>query len=95
MESVVLPLLKARLGISTIVRDALLNALISGVVAECENVHGIILDKEKADHIMFVLDWSTWKYQHPEDGITPRSIQYRLKNLIIQKAGESDGTDMG
>lgn len=95
MENIVLPLLKARLGISTAVRDTLLKALISGIAEECKNVNGITLDKEKADHIMFVLDWTTWKYQHPEDGTTPRSIQFRLKNLIIQKAGESNGPDMG
>ena len=95
MESIVLPLLKARLGISTAVRDTLLTALVSGIAADCENTHGITLDKDKADHIMFVLDWATWKYQHPEDGTTPRSIQFRLKNLIIQKAGEADEPDMG
>lgn len=94
MESIVLPLLKARLGISTGVRDALLNALVSGIVADCENTHGILLNKELPDHIMFVLDWATWKYQHPEDGTTPRSIQFRLKNLIIQKAGEVDEPDV-
>mgnify|MGYP001179503356 CR=1 FL=1 len=95
MKITVLPLLKARLGISTESRDDLLNALISGIAADCENIHGITLDKEKADHIMLVLDWATWKYQHPEDGTTPRSIQYRLKNLIIQKAGATNEPDMG
>lgn len=95
MGNIVLPLLKARLGISTDVRDTLLNAMIAGIEADCENTHGIILDKDKADHIMFVLDWATWKYQHPEDGTTPRSIQFRLKNLIIQKASEADEPDMG
>lgn len=95
MKTVVVPLLKARLGISTNVRDSLLNALTDGIVEECEDFHGITLNKDKADHIMFVLDWATWKYQHPEDGTTPRSIQFRLKNLIIQKAGEADEPDMG
>jgi hypothetical protein len=95
MKTIVLPLLKARVGISTNIRDSLLNALIDGIVADCENIHRITLDKDKADHIMFVLDWVTWKYQHPEDGTTPRSIQFRLKNLIIQKAGEADEPDMG
>lgn len=94
MESAVLPLLKARLGISANSRDAVLNALINGIVSDCLNTHGIALEEDKAEHVMFVLDWATWKYQHPEDGITPRSIQFRLKNLIIQKAGESSA-DMG
>ena len=94
MESAVLPLLKARLGISTDSRDALLNALINGITSDCQNTHGIVLQDSRPEHIMFVLDWATWKYQHPEDGITPRSIQFRLKNLIIQKAGEPDA-DVG
>ena len=94
MESEVLSLLKARLGISTDSRDALLSALINGITSDCENTHGIVLQDDRPEHIMLVLDWATWKYQHPEDGVTPRSIQFRLKNLIIQKAGESSA-DMG
>lgn len=94
MGSAVLPLLKARLGISASSRDALLNALINGITSDCLNTYGIALEEAKAEHVMFVLDWATWKYQHPEDGTTPRSIQFRLKNLIIQKAGESSA-DMG
>ncbi|GAA0268597.1 hypothetical protein GCM10008922_29020 [Faecalicatena contorta] len=96
MENVVLPLIKARLGISTSVRDLLLNAIIAGIVSDCQNTHGIALDAGKPEHVLFVLDWTTWKYQHPEDGTTPRSIQFRLKNLIIGKAGVSnEQSDMG
>lgn len=84
MKETVLPLLKARVGISTDKRDPVLNAIIDGIVYECLNTHGINL-QEDPDHILFVLDWATWKYQHPEDGTTPRSIQRRLKNLIIKK----------
>ncbi len=93
MEEEVLPLLKSRLGISAQSRDAVLKAIISGITAECQNTHKIVLDAGKPDHILFVLDWATWKYSHPEDGVTPRSIQFRLKNLIIQKAGRADETD--
>ena len=96
MNETVLPLLKARLGISSQSRDAVLNTIIGGIVSECENVHGIVLDIDKPDHVLFVLDWSTWKYSHPEDGVTPRSIQFRMKNLIIKKAGsKDDSTDVG
>ncbi len=93
MENEVLPLLRSRLGISAQSRDAVLKAVIGGIVAECENMHGIVLDAGRPDHILFVLDWATWKYSHPEDGATPRSIQFRLKNLVIQKAGRADETD--
>ena len=96
MEKSVLPLLKARLGISTDVRDPLLNAIISGIGSDCENTYGITLEEGKPEHIQFVLDWATWKYQHPEDGTTPRSIQFRLKNLIIGKVGVSnEQSDVG
>lgn len=84
MDKEVLNLLKARLGITSDVRDPILQAIIKGIISECKNTHGIEM-KNEADHILFVLDWATWKYQHPEDGTTPRSIQFRLKNLIIKK----------
>lgn len=87
MEEKVLPLLKMRLGISTAARDSLLKLVINGIVSDCLNTHGIELSPEISGHVLFVLDWATWKYGHPEDGTTPRSIQFRLKNLIIQKAG--------
>ena len=41
----IMPLLKARLGISTDVRDKLLKALIDGIISECKNTHGIELDE--------------------------------------------------
>nr|DAP51837.1 MAG TPA: Head Tail Connector Protein [Caudoviricetes sp.] len=91
MKEKVLPLLKARLGISTSIRDPLLNAIIDGIVSDCKNTHGIMMEESKADQVLFVLDWAVWKYQHPEDGTTPRSIQFRLKNLIIKKEAKVDG----
>ena len=94
MEEKILLLLKARLGISTDVRDALLSTIIGGIISDCKETHGIEL-KESPEQILFVLDWATWKYQHPEDGMTPRSIQYRLKNLIIKKECAADEPDMG
>lgn len=96
MKGKVLPLLKARLGISTSIRDPLLNVLIDGIVSDCKNTHGITLDESQYDHILFVMDWAAWKYQHPEDGTTPRSIQFRLKNLIIKKEAKVNGqSDVG
>ncbi|MFV0527758.1 MAG: hypothetical protein ACK5MN_03410 [Lachnospiraceae bacterium] len=88
MKEQVLSLLKARKGISTDIRDVLLLAIISGIISDIKYVNGIELDESNAGHTMLVLDWATWKYDHPEDGAVPRSIQYRLHNLIIKKAGE-------
>lgn len=96
MNETILPLLKARLGISAQSRDPVLNAIIAGIISECENTHGIILEENKPDHILFVLDWATWKYRNPEDGVMPRSIRFRLNNLVIKKAGRADEpADMG
>ncbi len=96
MNETILPLLKARLGISTESRDPVLNVIIGGIVSECKNTHGIILEKDKQDHVLFVLDWATWKYKNPEDGVIPRSIRFRLNNLVIKKAGRADEpADMG
>ena len=96
MNETILPLLKARLGISTESRDPVLNIIIGGIISECENTHGIILEKDKPDHILFVLDWATWKYRNPEGGGVPRSIRFRLNNLVIKKAGRlNEQTDVG
>lgn len=56
MKEKVLPLLKARLGISTSIRDPLLNAIIDGIVSDCKNTHGIMMEESKADQVLFVLD---------------------------------------
>lgn len=96
MKEKVLPLLKARLGVSTSVRDPIFNAIIDGIVSDCQNTHGIKLEESKPDQVLLVMDWATWKYQHPEDGTTPRSIQFRVKNLIIKKETKANGeSDVG
>ena len=84
----VLELVKARLGISTSVRDAYLIAIIDGVIKELEDEKGIALDQINANHLMFVVDYSTWRYQNrdSEKGM-PRHLQFRLHNLIIHNGG--------
>lgn len=84
----VLELVKARLGISTSVRDAYLIAIIEGIIKELEDEKGIALDEMNANHLMFVVDYSTWRYQsRDESGATPRHLQFRLHNLIIHNGG--------
>ena len=84
MRNTVLQLLKDRIGISTSSRDSVLFAIIDGIIDECKAVHGIELEEERYDHILLVLDWATWKYNHPEDGVIPRSIRFRLNNLMVK-----------
>ena len=86
MEDKVLTLVKARLGISSFVRDAYLLAIIQGVISELEHA----LDSLNQSHIMFVVDYSTWRYQsRDESGSLPRHLQYRLHNLLIDSGGSS------
>lgn len=95
----VLELVKARLGITTAVRDVYLTAIISGVIDELTKEKGIVLNADDAHHLMFVVDYATWRYQSVGDGTTaytgqpmstPRHLQYRLHNLIIAAGGDPE-----
>lgn len=86
----ILALVKARLGITTAVRDTYLTAIVSGVVDELEKEKGITLDAEDAHHLMFCVDLATWRYQSRDaSGAMPRHLQFRLHNLIISAGGPS------
>jgi ABC-type uncharacterized transport system substrate-binding protein len=83
-----LSLVKARIGISSTVRDTYLTAIINGIIAELEDEKGIVLDSKNANHLMFVVDYSTWRYQNRDtDGVLPRHLQFRLHNLMIHNGG--------
>lgn len=98
--ALVLDLVKARLGISSTVRDTYLTAIIEGVITELEDAQGLALDGANPYHLMFVVDYATWRYQsviepsHIPGRVPlpmPRHLQFRLHNLIVeQKAGASD-----
>ena len=101
--STVLELVKARLGISTTVRDTYLIAIIDGVIKELEDEKGIVLDSANPYHLMFVVDYSTWRYQSVNaTEITstskvlpmPRHLQYRLHNLVINAAKKDEQNDI-
>src|SRR5690554_3395299 len=98
--STVLDLVKARLGITTAVRDTYLTAIINGIIKELEDEKGLALDGANPYHLMFVVDYSTWRYQsviepsHIPGRVPlpmPRHLQFRLHNLVIkQQAGDAD-----
>lgn len=89
----ILKLVKARLGISTAVRDEYLTAIIDGVVAELDDEQGIVLNADNANHLMFVVDLSTWRYQNRDAaGSMPRHLQFRFHNLMIHNGGGADAT---
>lgn len=96
MVEQVLALVKARLGISTAVRDSYLTAIINGVIDELTKEKGIVLDDNNAAHLMFCVDYATWRYQAVQHhaptasnnaGAMPRHLQYRLHNLYISAGG--------
>jgi len=77
-------LVKERLGIKTAVRDTYLTAIVDGVVKELEEEKGLVLDGANPYHLMFVVDYATWRYQSRDsDAGLPRHLQFRLHNLII------------
>src|SRR5699024_5043093 len=89
-----LELTKARLGISTTIRDALLLNAVESVVEELEKEKEIELDYESALHLDFVKDYATWRYQSVGNVNTtftthtlamPRHLQFRLHNLSISQ----------
>lgn len=80
----VLQLVKARLGITSNIRDTYLAAIIEGVKREIIDEQGIILESQNPSHLMFVVDMVSWRYQNKDSpGGMPRHLQFRLHNLII------------
>lgn len=89
MKQQALELVKARLGITSSVRDTYLEAIIDGVISQLENEQGLSLDSDSPHHLMFVVDFASWRYLNRDthEGM-PRHLQFRLHNLMIhQHAG--------
>lgn len=87
----VLQLVKARLGITTAVRDEYLTAIINGVIKELEDEKGLVLDGANSYHLMFVVDYATWRYQNRDSNTgMPRHLQYRLHSLFIHTVKDGD-----
>lgn len=87
-QQTIVDLVKQRLGISSAVRDTYLAAIVSGVIDELTKQVGIVLDDENSAHLMFCVDYSTWRYQSRDSsGAMPRHLQYRLHNLIVSAGG--------
>ena len=84
----ILGLVKAKLGISTTIRDTYLQAIIDGVIKELEDEKGLVLDGTNSYHLLFVVDYATWRYESKDkDGAMPRHLQFRLHNLVIHVGG--------
>ena len=84
----VLELVKARLGLTSAVRDTYLTAIIDGIVKELTDEKGLSLDGDNPYHLMFVVDFATWRYQNRDTmEAMPRHLQFRLHNLMIHAGG--------
>lgn len=92
----IVALVKERLGIRTAVRDTYLTAIVQSVVKELEDQHKLTLDPDNAYHLMFVVDYSDWRYRSASNNETsftgqpismPRHLQFRLHNLLIHVGG--------
>ena len=81
-------LVKDRLGIRSNVRDTYITSITNAVVTELEEEKGLAIDLANPYHLMFVVDYATWRYQSRDsDGAMPRHLQYRLHNLMIHAGG--------
>lgn len=86
----VLGLIKARLGLTSTARDGYITAIINGVLTELQDEKGLLLDGSNPYHLMFVVDFATWRYQNRDnDAGMPRHLQYRLHGLYIHAGGDN------
>jgi hypothetical protein len=87
----ILALVKDRLGIRSDVRDTYLTAIIDGIITELEDEKGVVLLADNSNHLLFVVDYATWRYQSRDsEGSMPRHLQFRMHNLIIHSGGGAD-----
>ena len=83
-NAAIIQLVKERLGIKTAVRDTYITAIVGGVVTELEDEKGLVLDETNSYHLLFCVDYATWRYQSRDSsGAMPRDLQFRLHNLMI------------
>ncbi len=88
--STTVALVKERIGIRSPVRDTYLTAIVGSVIKELEDEKGVILDGDNLNHLLFVCDYATWRYQsRDESGAMPRHLQFRLHNLMLHNGGGS------
>ncbi|MDQ8571340.1 hypothetical protein Q3F85_11360 [Enterococcus faecium] len=83
MNTQILELLKVNLGIMTDKRNEYLLSIIDSVISELESEQGILIDNNDDLHIMFIIDYSAWRYRSRGEGVMPRNIQFRLHNLVL------------
>lgn len=87
-------LVKQRVGLANGVQDTYIRAIVESVVGELEKVQGLDIDLTDMSQLMFVVDYSAYRYSNRDDtGAMPDFIKFRLKNLFVRgnKEGKEDG----
>ena len=86
-EDKILNLVKATLGYKSAVRDELLKVIVKSVIDELEIQKRITLKYDNSEHLMFIVDYSVFRYENKGGGTIPRNLEYRLRNLIVKYGG--------
>ena len=78
-----LDLIKAKLGITSSVRDVYIKHIIKGIVSELTVTKGIALNENIDSHMMLVVDYAEWRYSSKENPVMPKYIQKSIHDLMI------------
>lgn len=87
LNELALPLVRASLGYKSSVRDELLQAIIKSITDELTIQKRINLNADNSEHLMFVVDYTVFRYENKGGSIMPRNLEYRLRNLIVKFGG--------
>lgn len=83
MTESVLALVRAKMGITSTIRDAYITAIINGIIKELQTVQGIAIDETNIAHLMFIVDYAEYRYSNKDNPTMPRHLQFRLHNLMV------------
>ena len=90
-ESLILKLLKIRLGIASNARDEYLLHLVESTVAMLDDEKGIHADLTNPAISNFVINYTAWMYESKgEMGGMPRHLQFAMHNLMIHNKKPGD-----
>ncbi|MDH5161508.1 hypothetical protein [Heyndrickxia oleronia] len=89
-KSTLLNLLKLDLGITHNLRDTYFNNILDSSYNEIITM-GASLNLTNTDDQMLIVDFAAWNYRNRQENIPlSRSIQFRIHNRLIKKAGSAD-----
>lgn len=83
----ILQIVKSKLGISSNIRDTLLNHIIDSTKIELQEEHNLVVKEEGDTDLVssFLIDYVCFKYQNREYKGVPRYLQFRLHNLKVNR----------